>query len=614
MSGTEPESDRLSVPGAGPDTSHRHDFGAAGRELVAIVHADVIGYSRLIALDDAGTIERLTRLRRVLIDPELSRHGGRIVQTGGDSLLVIFRSTLRSITWAVAVQRQMPNEDSAFPKDQQIRFRMGIEIGDVISEGSDLHGEGVNIAARLQAVCPPGAVCVSRSVYDQVRARIDMPVHELGALELKNIGRLIEAYVICADPESGSAAVLTGAARQASAYRPSVAVMPFRMFDPDPEKAYFGDCMVEDIIGSLSALQDLRVISRNSTASYRGADLDLRQLSRDLGVRYVLSGGVRRDPSRLRITAELADAENGQVLWARPYDATADDLFQIQDKIVAQIVGTIAPRVREAELQRAMRKRPESMDAYDLVLQAMQLLYRLDPNDFARAHELLLQAIRKDENYSAAYALLSQWHLLRIGQGWSPDRRVDEQEGLRRAQAAVDRDQRSAHALAQLGHWKSLVLRDYESALALFERALLASPSHAWAWGLSAPTFSYIGKPTEAIARAEHAMALSPNDPLTFWYQTTLCIAHYTLGQYEEAASWGRRSMLESPRYTACARHTAAALAALGRLQEASEVARRLMEVDPSFRVSERVAQYAYASAELLERLRMHLLAAGLPT
>jgi adenylate cyclase len=395
--------------------------------------------------------------------------------------------------------------------------------------------------------------------------------------------------------------------------QPSVVVLPFRTLDPAPEKAYFGECIVEDIIAGLATLEELRVISRSSTLRYRGTDKDLRQVGLDFGARYVLTGSVQPGRQRNRITAELADTETGLVLWAQSYDAEGEELFEVQDRITAQIVGTITPRVRAAEVRRAFQKRPENMDAYDHVLQARQLLWRPEPTEFARAGTLLRRAIALDDSYSIPCALAAQWHSIRIAYGWSPNVEADEQECMRMAQAAVDRDAFSASALAVLGHYKSYRSRDYDAALALFERALDTSPSSAWAWGLSAPTYSYIGDGTAAIARAERALSLSPLDPLAFWYHTSLCIAHYTNGSYHEAAQWGQIALRENPRYSSALRHTAAALAALGKTEEAAAISLRLLDINPNSRASLLVAQYAYRDSPRLDLLRTHLLASGLP-
>jgi adenylate cyclase len=579
------------------------------RKLAAILMADVAGYTRLMDTSEVETHTRLMALLDEVIRPAMAQHRGRIVKHTGDGFLAYFASVNSALQCAIDIQQSVQSREAAQSAETRIAFRMGLQVGDIMLRRNDVYGAGVNVAARLQELAEPGSVMISAAVREQVGSNLQLPAIDLGNLTLKNIADPVRAYRVMTALEQGSprmpAIVQSG--------RPSIAVMPFRMLDPDPEKAYFGECMVEDIIASLSTLKELRVISRNSTVAYRGREVDVRQVGSDLGVRYVLSGSVRRGRRRDRITTELADAETSSVLWAQPYDAEGEDLFEVQDRITARIVGTIAPRVREAEIQRAFQKRPENMDAYDYVLQAMHLLYRLAPDEFARAGTLLRRAIALDDSYATAYALAAQWHLLRSVQGWSPDPPVDQQECVRLAQAAVERDPLSAHALAQLGHMRSFLFRDYDVALALFERAHNASPSNAWAWGLSAPTHSYIGDGKTAIACAEYALSLSPQDPLAFWYHTSLCIAHYTNGNYEEAAQWGQIAFRENARYTAGLRHTLAALGALGRKEEAALLSHSLLEVDPTFRVSERVARYPYRDPERLDLLRTHLLAAGLP-
>jgi TolB-like protein len=579
------------------------------RRLAAVLMADVAGYTRLMDTSEVETHTRLMALLDEVIKPAMAQHRGRIVKHTGDGFLAYFASVNSALQCAIDIQQSVHSREAAQSAESRIAFRMGLQVGDIMLRRNDVYGAGVNVAARLQELAEPGSVMISAAVREQVGSNLQLPAIDLGNLTLKNIADPVRAYRVMTALKQGSprmpAIVPSG--------RPSIAVMPFRMLDPDPEKAYFGECMVEDIIASLSTLKELRVISRNSTVAYRGREVDVRQVGSDLGVRYVLSGSVRRGRRRDRITTELADAETSSVLWAQPYDAEGEDLFEVQDRITARIVGTIAPRVREAEIQRAFQKRPESMDAYDYVLQAMHLLYRLAPDEFARAGTLLRRAIALDDSYATAYALAAQWHLLRSVQGWSPDPPVDQQECVRLAQAAVERDPLSAHALAQLGHMRSFLFRDYDAALALFERAHNASPSNAWAWGLSAPTHSYIGDGKTAIACAEYALSLSPQDPLAFWYHTSLCIAHYTDGNYEEAAQWGQIAFRENARYTAGLRHTLAALGALDRTEEAAVLSRSLLEVDPSFRVSERVARYPYRAPQRLELLRTHLLAAGLP-
>jgi TolB-like protein len=577
--------------------------------LAAILMADIAGYTRLMDVSESETHARLMALLDEVIEPAMATHHGRIVKHTGDGFLAYFGSVNSALQCAIDIQQSVQRRETTQPAESRIAFRMGLQVGDIMLRRNDVYGTGVNVAARLQELAEPGSLMISAAVREQVGSNLQLPAVDLGHLALKNVGNPVRAYRVETTPEHSRPRLPAAGAPG----RPSIAVLPFRTLDPDPGREYFGECMVEDIIAALATLKELRVISRNSTAAYRGRETDIRQIGVDLGVRYVLSGSVRRGPRRDRITTELADAESSSVLWAQPYDAESEDLFEVQDRITARIVGTIAPRVREAEIRRAFQKRPESMDAYDHVLQAMHLLYRLEPDDFARAVTLLRRAIALDDSYSTAYALAGQWHLLRVGQGWSPDRQADLQEGLRLAEAAVDRDALSAHALAQLGHMRSFLLRDYDAALALFDRAHDASPNNAWAWGLSAPTYCYLGDGAAAIARAEYALSLSPQDPLAFWYHTSLCIAHYTNGSYEEAAHWGQIALRENSRYTAGLRHTVAALGALGRTEDAAPFLRMMLDVDPNFRVLDRIANYPYRDPHCLDLLRSHLLAAGLP-
>jgi adenylate cyclase len=397
--------------------------------------------------------------------------------------------------------------------------------------------------------------------------------------------------------------------------RPSIAVLPFHV-EGDSEgesRSYFGDAVVEDIIGALASLRELLVISRSSTLRYRGTLVDVRTVGDDLGVTYALSGGVRRAGTRLRVSVELAETTRGTVVWASRFDGIADDLFALQDQIAARVVSTIAPQVREAELRRVLRKRPESMEAYDCVLRALAQIYRLNQEDFTGARAWLDKAISLDPTYATPYALLAIWHTIRVGQGWSPDRLADQAEVLRLATAAVERDSFDAMALALCGHSKAILRYEFDEALALFDRAIAASPSSAIAWTRSSPTYSYIGNAPEAIRRAEQGLRLSPLDPHIFFTHTILGLAFYVAGEYAEAARWGRKALEENPRYTANLRLLAASLAAGGQGDEAREVALNLLLAEPGFRVGRFVTGYAIRDPERRDRLAQHLRLAGLP-
>jgi adenylate cyclase len=345
-----------------------------GRKLVAVVFADMVGYSRLIGLDDAGTLSRLHALRTNLIDPAIEEHGGRVVQTGGDSLLIVFDSTDGAVRCAVKVQQQVPLHDGDQPSDRAIRFRVGINIGDAIAHGTDLHGDAVNVAVRLQSECPPGGMCVSRSVRDHVHGRLDLAFEELGSLNLKNISRPVEAFLLRPDSAGAKSAERPLVPNTSEALplrdKPSIAVLPFQNMSSDPGQDYFVDGMTEEIITALSRIPSFFVIARHSAFVYKGASLDVRQVGRELGVRYVLEGSVRKAGDRMRITGQLVEARRGVHLWADRFDAPMTDIFDVQDRITASVVGAIEPKLRQAEIERARRKPANNLQAYDLVLRS----------------------------------------------------------------------------------------------------------------------------------------------------------------------------------------------------------------------------------------------------
>ena len=394
--------------------------------------------------------------------------------------------------------------------------------------------------------------------------------------------------------------------------RPSIAVLPFHVRGESEAQTYFGDGVVEDIIGALSSLREVFVISRSSTLRY-GAGADVRTVGRDVGVGYVLSGSVRRANDRLRVSAELAETTRGTVVWASHFDGISEDLFALQDQIAGRVVSTIAPQVREAELRRALRKRPDSLEAYDCVLRGMAQRYHLDLDEFTEARTWLERAIALDPGYAAPYALLADWYSIRVGQGWSTDPAADYAEVIRLATAAYERDSFDAMALALCGHVKSLLLHKFDDAIALFDRAIAASPSSAIAWTRSSPTYSYIGDAQEAIRRAEQGLRLSPLDVHIFFAHAILGLALYVAADHEEGIRWGRQAREENPRWTANLRFLAVNLAAAGQLDEAREVGRALLALEPGFQVDRFMVGYPLRDAERRARFADHLRRAGLP-
>jgi adenylate cyclase len=395
--------------------------------------------------------------------------------------------------------------------------------------------------------------------------------------------------------------------------RPSIAVLPFRRHLTEEAEGYFADGVVDEIIRTLSTFQDLVVIARGSTLGLGGERVDAGDVGRKLGVRYVLNGGVARAGGRIRINTDLTDAESGAVLWAERYDGDVTDLFSLQDRISLQVATTLAPNIRQQELKRALRKHPDSMDAYDLVLQAIDLLYRMEYRPFSGARGLLQQARVADETYAPAWTYAAQWHTFRIGQGWTTDMRADSAEAERLAIAAIERDHNDATALAVCGHARSFLLHDYEAGADLLEHALREGPSCALAWTLASCTCSYMGDGAEAVRRAEHSLRLSPRDPLAFFYICNTGIAHYANGDFDMAVQFARRAAGHKRTFRANLRMLTAGLVALGQVDEARATAATLMEVHPEFRLSRYRELCPWQDGGTRETFIDRLRQAGLP-
>jgi TolB-like protein/class 3 adenylate cyclase len=499
------------------------------RRLAAILAADVAGYSRLMGADEEGTLERLKALRRELVDPKIAEHRGRIVKTTGDGLLVEFSSVVDAVRCAVAVQQAMPERDTGVAADNRIELRIGINLGDVIVEGDDLYGDGVNIAARIEALADPGGVFVSNTVHDHVRDRLPFVFEDLGEQQVKNIARPLRVYRV----RDGTAAQAPSQPAPALPLplpdKPSIAVLPFQNMSGDPEQEYFADGMVEEIITALSRIRWLFVIARNSSFTYKGQAVDVKQVGRELGVRYVLEGSVRKAGGRVRITAQLIDTANARHAWAERYDRALDDIFALQDELTISVIGAIEPTLRQAEIERARRKRPDSLDAYDLYLRALPFAYTSMPEDAEKALPLLERAIAIEPDYAVAHAIISWCREQRYLRGG-----LDEQDkaiALHHARLAIASGGDDATALAIAG----LVVgfldpRDYESALDAFGRSLTLSPSSALALILSAVTRAWRGDSAIAIEQAELGLRLSPFDPLRNTGYMAIAIAHFVAG------------------------------------------------------------------------------------
>jgi adenylate cyclase len=420
---------------------------SAPRKLAAILAADVAGYSRLTGLDEEGTLERLRNLRRELINPAVSLHRGRVVKTTGDGILIEFLSVVDAVRCALDVQRGMDRQNADVSTEKRIEFRVGINVGDVVVEGEDLLGDSVNVAARLEGIAEPGGICISDTAYQQVRDKVDARFQDAGEQQLKNISRPVRVYRV---QPSGAAAGPRPALPLPD--KPSIAVLPFKNMSGDPEQEYFADGIVEEIITALSRFRQLFVIARNSSFTYKGRAVDEKQVGRELGVRYVLEGSVRRSGDRVRVTGQLIDAVTGAHLWADRFDGALEDIFDLQDRVTTSVVGAIAPKLEQAEIDRAKRKPPENLDAYDYYLRGMASHYQSWSKDaINEALRLYYKAIELDPDFASAYGAAARCYIERRSSNWMTDRVKETAETERLARRAVELGRDDAQALSEAG-------------------------------------------------------------------------------------------------------------------------------------------------------------------
>lgn len=553
-----------------------------GRRLAAIAFVDIVGYSILMAQQEAATLARWMALLKEIIYPELTRHHGTCIKSTGDGLLAEFASALDAVNWARDVQRAVslgPAADTAGTPPLPIALRIAVHVGDIVPDGKgDIFGDGVNVAARLQEFAEPAGIALSATVHDLVRGHLDRPARDLGLLRLKNFERPVHAFMI--EPTGPSFAVPTLWGHQ---NLPSIAVLPLQNLSDDPSENYFCEGIVEDIVTSLAGLRELFVISRNSTLGLARTNADLREIGRALAVRYVLTGSVRRSPQRVRVNVQLADSATGARLWAKSLDSPITELFEQQDLVVEAIVAGIAPQIRSQELRRAMRKRPDNFNAYDLTLQAINLTLGLDPATFPAARTLFDRAIAEDPLFAMPQAWLAQWYSINVGQGWSSDAAADIQSAIEMSQRAIALDGDNARALAINSHLRSYHFHDYDLALAGFDRALASCPNLALAWTLSGATLSYVGRGEEAVRHADRGLRLSPFDSGLFYNYSVAAWARYALGTYEDALKCARISATENPRFTSNLRLLAAIQETLCLHEDARVTAKEMLRLEPGF-------------------------------
>jgi TolB-like protein/class 3 adenylate cyclase/tetratricopeptide (TPR) repeat protein len=583
------------------------------RKLAAIIAADVVGYSRLMGVDEAETLAALKTHRQELIDPNIAEHQGRIVKTTGDGVLIEFPSVIEAVQCAVEVQSAMQDRNKHVPADRRIEFRVGINLGDIIIDGDDIYGDGVNVAARLEALADANGICISRVVHDQVRDKLDLTFEDLGERQLKNIARPVRVFRIAAS----AIGLRTQSAKPALELpdKPSIAVLPFQNMSGDPEQEYFADGMVEDIITALSRLKALFVIARNSSFTYKGRAVDVKQVGRELGVRYVLEGSVRKAENRVRITGQLVDTATGAHLWANRFDGGLGHIFDLQDQVTESIVGAIAPAVEKAEIERAKRKPTDSLDAYDHYLRGLASSYHLvNRQANEEALRLFNKAIKLDPGFAAAYGRAALCYTWAKTNGWMSVTPNEIAKVKKLAHRAVELGKDDVIALAASGYVSAFVVRDLAGGAALIDRALAFNSNLSVAWYWDGWVKIWLGEPETAIERFARAIRLNPLDPFMSGIQTGVSHAHFFLGHYDDAASWAAMALQDHPDFQPALRVDAASNAMAGRLEQAHQAMLRLRQLNPALRVSNlKDLLGPYRRAEDLSRYEEGLRQAGLP-
>jgi adenylate cyclase len=579
----------------------------ATRRLAAILAADVAGYSRLIGADEGGTLERLRALRRELLDPKIAEHRGRLVKTTGDGLLVEFGSVVDALRCAVDVQHEMDRRNTGVASDNRIELRIGINVGDIVVEDGDIFGDGVNVAARLEALAEPGGICVSARVQEDAAGKLDLVFEDIGEQQLKNIARPVRAYRVVtatrpATPQPGADPPLPD--------KPSIAVLPFQNMSGDPDQEFFADGITEDITTGLSKVRWFFVIARNSSFTYKGRAIDVKQVGRELGVRYVLEGSVRKSVNRARITAQLIDATIGSHVWAERYDRELADIFAVQDEITERVVGAIEPQLYAAERFRSQRKPPESLDAWECVIRALSCIAQSSLAGYNEAEALCRRAIAISPSYGQAHSLLS-WVLLRRTD-WSGDVASFFAEAEARARTALDIDEQDPWA--HLTH--GLVLyrqRRHGETERAFHRALALNPNFALAHAVLGLPLAYRGAYGEAVESAERAMRLSPHDPLVGRQAShTMVFAEFAAGHYADCVTWARKTIERHPGHLPPYFALIAATALQGDTLAAGEALADLLSRRPDFSLTW-ARENMPNTGELLERLLEGFRRAGVP-
>ena len=591
------------------------------RRLAAVLAADVAGYSRLMGRNEERTLADLKLSRRTRIDPCIAAYRGRIVKTTGDGMLVEFASAVDAARCAMEIQHGMIGQNADVPLDVRIEFRIGIHVGDIIIDDNDIFGDGVNIAARLEGIAEPGGICISDDAYRQIRGKVDLAFDDMGLQNLKNIAEPMRAWRV---RPAGDAVVVTPARSTNEAAlapalpdKPSIAVLPFQNMSGDPEQEYFADGIAEDIITALSRFKSLLVSARNSSFTYKGRAIDIKQVGRELGVRYVLEGSVRKGGGKIRITGQLIEVTTGAHLWANRFDGELADIFDLQDNVTEQVVGAIAPMVQYAEIERSKLKRTDNLDAYDTLLRGLSQLQRITAEGTTEALRLFKAAIELDPDYAAAHGRAAYCYMQRNTNGWITDRELETADALRLAKRAVELENDNAEVLTDAAVTIGNVGRDLDQFFVINARAIELNPNRSLAWMLNGWGHIYAGEHEIAIQELYRALRLNPADPNRYIVSTGIATANLLLGRDEEAFTWAERAHSERSNFAPSLRIWAASAAFTGRNPRAKEIVGRMLLANASVSIA-KVAEYLstvlpYQRKQDIERLLQGLRLAGLP-
>jgi TolB-like protein/class 3 adenylate cyclase/Tfp pilus assembly protein PilF len=584
----------------------------ADRRLAAILAADVADYSHLMGHDEEGTVAAVKSVFSSLLDPEIELHRGRVFKVMGDGVLVEFASAVDAVRCAIGIQRAVGSYNAERPDERKIQFRIGVNVGDIIHDGGDIFGDGVNIAARVQALAEPGTICLSEYAYQQIHGKVTADMSELGEHYLKNIARSVRVYCVYPD---GAPADLPAPLQTALPLpdKPSVAVMSFANLSGDPEQEYFADGMAEEIITALSRCHSLFVIARNSSFVYKSKPMDVRQVGRELGVRYVLEGSVRRAGDRLRFTGQLIEAVSGAHIWADRFEGETSDVFALQDRFSESVVAAMEPRLQLAEMERIKRKPADNLNAYDHLLRAQQHIYEWTPEGIEAAMRCLEQALALDPNYALAMGTLANCYASRRFQGWGKDYRAEAIEGLRLARRATELGKDDGEVLWKAGNSIWHLAMDGQKARELVYRSLQLNPNSAIALTIAGWIENTQGHPDKALELLERAQRLSPRDPRMFIMTSAVAYAYYLRDEFHEAVTWAEKSLADNPRMASALWFLAASLGKLGEKEKAAEVIAEVLRMEPQLTLSSLRARTMYAREDVWLKTADGLRLAGMP-